>query len=217
VTALAVAFVQLVVPAVVTSAVESSPLVRGQPVTVTVDTSVTGVLLHAQIDRIRITGQSLVESNATIAALDVTLSGVSITDRTFDAAGGTLSGVVIDPAGATPITLPTVALAGASAAVTATISLDAAEATSLIESHLRSAGAPAGVTVSLAQGHLDLLVAGHSIPARIDTTAQTATLVVDGLNLHETLLQAPAGGAWTIGDVEISPTGIQVSLDLSLD
>jgi hypothetical protein len=216
VTALAVALVQLALPAVVTAAVEGSPLVRGQPVAVTVETSLGGVLLHGEIDSVRITGANLSEPPATIGDLDVTLSHVSMVDRTFASADGTLVGVVMDPTAAAPIELPTVWIGGSSSALTATVALDAQQTVALLEARLKAAGAPADARVALIPGGIDLSVLGHSVPARIETTAETVQLVSEQAGLDVTLLEAPAGGPWQIGDLQVTPGGMQMTLDLEV-
>jgi len=212
---LAVASVQVLLPAVATAAIQGSSLVRGQPVVVTVETSIAGVLLHGEIDSVRITGTNLSEPPATIGDVDVTLSRVSLIDRTFGSADGTLIGVVVDPTAAVPIELPTVLLGGDSSALTATVTLDAQQTVALLQARLKTAGAP-DARVALTSGGIDLSVLGHSVPARIEASAEAVQLVSEQAGLHLTLLEAPAGGPWQIGDVQVTPGGIQLTLDLEV-
>jgi hypothetical protein len=214
---LAVAFVQVLLPAVATAAIQGSPLVRGQPVAVTVETSVTGVLLHGEIDSVRITATNLSEPPATVGDLEVTLSDVSIADRTFASADGSLVGVVVDPTQGAPIELPTVWLGGSSSALTATVALDAQQTLALLQARLKAAGAPSDARVALSSGGIDLSVLGHSVPARIETTAEAVQLVSEQAALRVTLLEAPAGGPWQIGDLQVTPGGMQLTLDLEVN
>ncbi|HLX35677.1 MAG TPA: hypothetical protein VKR30_10610 [Candidatus Limnocylindrales bacterium] len=209
------AVVQYAIPAVVTAAVRSSPLARGQNLTVQVDTSLTGVFLHGSVDRIAIGGANVTEPNATISLVDITLADVSILDRTFASATGTLTGVSVDLSDGSPIQLTSVAVSGSSSSLQTAVDLTAAEASIALRDRLRAAGIPAD-SVQLVRGGVDIVVAGRTIPARVVVTAGSVSLDAGPPYPAVTVFSAPAGGDWTIGSVDVSATGIRVTVAISL-
>jgi len=215
VTLLAAAVVQLVLPSLVAGDVEGSPLLRGQQVEVHVDTSVAGVLLHGRIDSIRITGTSLTEPNATIAALDLTLADVAIADHTFDTASGSLDGVTITTVNGGSIPIDTVAISGFSSTVLATVRIGATAAEAALRSLLQAAGVAVS-SVSLGAGVVDVTIQGHAIQARLVTNGNQLVLDAGSPVAPIELLSAPAGGEWRIDTVDVTASGIAIEVAIDL-
>jgi hypothetical protein len=206
---LAFVAVQLALPAVAASAVKASPLLRDQDVTVSVETSFAGVLLHGDLDRVVITGQNLTEPRAAVGRVSVTLSGVSILDRTFVSAAGTLTGVDVGVGATSPIHVDVVNLGGSGSTLTAEIQVGAAAATTAMRDRLRAAGVPVDV-VSLAAGHVDLTIGGLVIASQVAMTESSVSLDAGPLLPSLPILSAPAGGEWRIDQVEVTPAGLRI-------
>jgi hypothetical protein len=213
---LAFVVVQFALPAVVTSAVRSSPLVRGQNVAVQVDTSLTGLFLHGRIDRIVITGRDLSEPSATIADVSVTLSEVSILDRTFATAAGTLSGVDVEVGSSAPILhIEMVNLSGSASTLTAEVQVSRAAAEAGLLAPLRAAGVPVDA-VSLARGRIDLTIAGLLVETQTVLTESGLSLQAGPLSPSVPILSGPAGGAWRIDEVDVTTSGLRIVLSIAL-
>jgi hypothetical protein len=183
--------------------------VRGQNVSVQVDTSLAGILLHGRIDRIVITGHDVTEPNATLASVAVTLSDVSLLDRTFAAASGTLSGVDIGVGSATPIHVDSVDLSGSTSTLTATVQISAAVAAAAITARLRAAGVPID-GVSLASGRIDLTIDGQLVETQAVLAANSLSLQVGSAFPSLPILTGASGGAWRIDAVDVSPAGLRL-------
>jgi hypothetical protein len=203
------------IPALVAAAVETSPVVHGQAVDVLTDASVTGVFLGGRIDRVRITGTNLSEPSTTIGGLDVVLSGVSILDRTFESASGTIAGASVEIDGSsTPIQIPAVALSGSSSALVATVQLGVPEAEALLRGRI-TRSVPVDEIRLTADG-ADLVVHGQVVHARLVVTSDTLTLVPDSPLPSAVILSAPSASAWRIQSVQVDPTGVRIAISISL-
>jgi hypothetical protein len=212
---LAWALVTVLLPAAVSAGVRDSPFLRGQAVRVNVQTSLAGVFLHGSVDRITISGRGLSEPNASVASADIVLTDVSIVDRSFTGAAGTLTGVNVDVAASGGLPLGVVTLSGPSKALAAVADMDAATASAALRVRFAAAGIPVDV-VSLAAGRIDLTIAGRTVAAIPVITATEVRLEADGGVVNLPIVTLPAGGEWRIAAIEVTPFGIRVTALLSL-
>ncbi len=209
---LAVVLAQLVLPAVVSAAILGSPALRGQAVSVRVETSLAG-LVSGRIDQIVLAGNGLAEPSVTISSVDLTLVEVSILDRSFASAAGNLSGVAFSIDTSSPIFIPTAELSGSNRTVFATVDLDPATSASAIQARLRAAGLSVD-GVSFADGRIDLTVAGRTVEAR-------TVLTNSGLSLESTefasvlILPTPATSEWRVRTATVTPAGLQIVIGIS--
>ena len=201
--------ITLLLPTAIAAQVRDSPLLRGQPVEVDVQTSLTGLFLHGTIDRITISGEGLREPEASVGTAQIDLTNVSILDRAFASATGTLTDVTVDGASAVPLPLGTVTLGGSSRDLSAIADIDAAAAATAIKGSFVAAGVPVEA-VSLAAGRIDLAIAGRTITARPVITSTEVRLEAEGL-ASLPIVRLPATGEWRITAITITPGGIRVT------
>jgi hypothetical protein len=213
--ALAVAAVNVILPAAVSVAVRDSPFLRGSDVRVEVDASLTGVFLHGSIDRITISGDGLDAPNARIASAAIVLKDVGIVDRSFASATGTLGGVDLEATGAGALHLETVTLDGSSRALTAVADLDAASAVAAIRAKFIAAGVPVD-GVSLAAGRIDLSIGGRTIVATPLVTATEVRLETGAVGVSMPIVTFPTTGEWQVTAIVVTPRGVQVTALVAL-
>ena len=213
--ALAFGFTRFALPALVSAAIESSPLLHGQPATVTTETSLAGVVLGGRIDEIRITTDHLDEPNASIDWVDLTLRDVSMLDRSFASASGELGGVSLDLGDDEPVLIPSIHVGGSATSLSATLDFDAAEAEYVFRSRLTSAGIPIDA-VRLGVGQVEVTVRGQIVVASV-RLADGGVVLDGGPTVGAIpLLEAPAGGEWRVEEVGVLPTGLHLVVSISL-
>jgi len=212
---LAFAIVTVLLPAAVSAGVRDSPFLRGQAVQVDVHTSFEGVFFRGRVDRITISGNNLTEPNARVANADIALTDVSIVDRSFDRAAGTLSGVDVDVASAGALHFETLTLGGSSQALTALADLDATTAATFLRGRLVAAGTPVEA-VSVAAGRINLTIAGVTIGAVPVITPTDVRLEADGGSVSLPIVTFPGTGEWQITAIQVTAAGIRVTALVSL-
>jgi len=215
ITALAVVVVRFALPAVVDSAVRSSPFVHGQPVTVVTDTSFEGVFLRGQIDAIEISGHDLSEPNARIGAATITLRDIPLVSRTFASASGTLTDVDLQVAGVPLARVSSVGLTGTSSTLEADVLIAASAAEAAIQARLEDANVPVQA-VKLGEGHVNITIAGQVLSAQLRLGSAGLQLDVGAPVVPIDLVAVPAGGEWRIDSVLVSPDGIRMAVAISL-
>lgn len=186
--------------------------VAGDDVEVSVDLLGPGIL-GGRVPSVRLQADDLEVRSATIGRLDVTLSEVSATDRSFRSVSGTLWDVRVDGPGGRTVVLEVIDLEGPAEATRATGRLDRWESQALVQ----AVAAQAGVTVdeiTLGDGVLAIQQGGQTTQAQVHMTGET--LILETAGAAPVVLLAPApSGSWRLRDVRISPDGI--TLDLSVD
>jgi hypothetical protein len=213
--ALGVAIVTVLLPAAASAGVRDSPFLRGQAVRVDVQTSFEGVFLDGRVDRITISGSGLSEPNATVTTADIALIDVSIVDRSFRRAAGTLTDVDVDVASAGALHLETVTLSGSSRALTALADLDATTASTFVRGRLAAAGIPVNA-VTFEAGRIDLTIAGVTIAAIPVITSTEVRLEAEGGGVSLPIVAFPSTGEWQITAIQVTPAGIRVTALVSL-
>jgi hypothetical protein len=210
---------------VLTSAVSAAGLQADDTtVTVTSDPPTDLVGLHA--DRVTIHATDATFRGLAIGSVDLELYGMALLDRSADEVDGVLTDVTVPDVGGTDLTLDSISLGGGGDTITATTTIDAAQAETLIADAIeRRTGArptsvqlssPNVVTVELGGatvgGVLDLTEAGDLTV----TMADTPLGAVDGTLLHAGtdlpirltgLVVTPAGDLRLSGDLSIGILG----------
>ncbi len=171
-------------------------------------------ILGGRVPSVRLQADDLEVRSATIGRLDVTLSEVSATDRSFRSVSGTLWDVRVDGPGGSPVVLEVIALEGSAEATRATARLDRSESQALVQ----VVAAQAGVTVdeiTLGDGVLAIQQGGQTTQAQVRVTGEALILETAGAD-PVVLLPSPPSGSWRLRDVRISPDGMMVDLSVDL-
>jgi len=154
--------------------------------TVTVSSDPPTDLIGLHADRVRVRATHATFRGLEIGALDVTLQGVAIVDRTARSVDGRLPDVVVPNVGARPLTLGSIALSGGGDAVVATTTIPAGEAVALIADGLEAKLGIRPTSVVLASPDRLTVRLGVAVSGRLAVTA-TGDLVVR-------VLDGPAAG-----------------------
>lgn len=217
--ALIVAGVAIVVPLVarpvIAAAVQGASPFGDQPLQVEVDCNVFG-LLTGTVDRIHVRGADLERGEATIAALDVTLTDVTTSGNAFDAVAGTLAAITLPIEEGTALTIDEVHLSGSSAEATASASLGRAAAIRLIEWAFADAGVDvAGVELGTATVVFQVFGTRAEVPIGVE---DGAIVLVDpfGTGAFEVITPAP-DDAWRFTGVAVTPAGLTIDANVDVE
>lgn len=216
--ALIVAGVAIVVPLVarpvIASAVLGASPFGDQPLQVEVDCNAFG-LLTGTVDRIHVRGTDLERGEATIAALDVTLTDVAIGGNAFDAVIGTLATITLPIDAGSALTIDEVRLTGSSAEATASASFDRAAAIRLIEWAFADAGVQvSGVELGTSTVAFEVFGTRAEVPIGVD---EGAVVLVDpfGTGAFEVITVAP-DDAWRFTGVAVTPAGLTIDANVDV-
>jgi len=180
-------------------------------VTVSADPPTDLVGLHA--DRVRIRATHATFRGLEIDALDVTLTDVSLLDRTAATVSGRLEGVTLPNIGGRSMRLGTITLSGGGSAVIATTTVPATEVEALIADAAESALGIRPTKVALAAPDRVTAQVGVAVAGRLAATP-AGDLVITGLD-------APAAAGDIVllrggEDVPIRITSVTVNADGSV-
>jgi hypothetical protein len=158
---------------VLTSAVQAAGL-QSDDTTVTVSSDPPTDLVGLRADRVRIRATDATFRGLDIGSLDITLSDVSLADRTAQGVSGRMDDVSVPVQGEDPIMLTSITLTGGANHVIATTTLPAAQAEARISDAIEAKLGRRPTDVSLAA------------PDRV-------TITVGGLEVHGRLVVTPSG------------------------
>jgi hypothetical protein len=168
-------------------------------------------LLSGAAQSVRLEGDDVSVPHGVVAHVDVTLDDVSLSDHSFSAVSGTLTGVRLNAPGG-PVTVGTVTLDGPSQRMRATGSMSASESRKLVRNVARQAGIQVD-NVQLKDGKVTLESGSLSQDASLRVAGNA--LVLDQPGQPSLVLVAPAPSEkWQISSVDVSPAGISVGLDV---
>jgi hypothetical protein len=215
--ALIVGAVAIVVPLIarpmIVAAVQGASPFQSGPLDVEVDCNVFG-LLTGTVDRIHVRGANLRRGDATIEALDITLTDVATSGRRFRTVDGTLASTRVTLAGGSGLTIDQVRLARSSSNMTAVATLDVAAAARLIE----AAFAEAGVDVSgveLGAGTVAFQIFGTRAEVPIGVE-DGAIVLIDPFGTGPFEIVTPGeNDGWRFTGVVVSGAGM--TIDAALD
>jgi hypothetical protein len=168
-------------------------------------------LLSGAARTVRLEGDDVGVPHGVVGHVDVTLDDVSLSNHSFSAVSGTLTGVRLNAPGG-PVTVGTVTLEGPSQRMRATGSLSASESRKLVRNIAKGAGIAVD-NVQLKNGKVTLENGSQSQDASLRIAGNA--LVLDQPGRPSTVLLAPAPSEkWQISSVDVSPAGISVGLDV---
>ena len=204
----AVVVVPMVVRPIVIDAVRAASPFGAAPLDVEVDLNALG-LLRGKVDRIHVHGAKLVTGDTTIGALDLTVTGVSTTDRGFEAITGRLSTLSVPWVEGSTITIDGIDLVGQSGAVVASATLDAKAGVALVGAAFGDAGVPVD-DIELADGGVTLVVLGHQVELALEV--QDGALVLPDVlgGGPVTLLEPGPDDPWRLTGVSVTAAGMVI-------
>jgi hypothetical protein len=185
---------------------------EGDDVEVSVDLLGPGIL-SGRAPSVRIQGNELDVPRAVIGRVDLTLTEVSLSDRTFETVSGTLYEVRVTGPGDVGIVVETIDLEGPAEATRATGRLDRPESEALVREIASQAGLEVD-DVIVGDGSITFQQGGRTVDARLRVTGDA--LILDPVGVEPIVLLAPApSDSWRLSDVIITPDGMTV--DLTVD
>lgn len=184
----------------------------GDDVEVSVDLLGPGII-SGRAPSVRFQGNEVVVSRAVIGRVDLTLTEVSFSDRSFETVSGTLYEVRVTGPGDVAIVVDVIDLEGPAQATRATGRLDRPESEALVREIARQAGLDVD-DVILGDGLITIQQGGQSVDARLRVAGDA--LILDPAGVEPIVLLAPAPSeSWRLSDVVITPEGMTV--DLTVD
>ncbi len=190
---------------VLTAGVQAAGL-QSNDITVNVTSDPPWDLAGLRADRVRVRATTATFRGLQIGALDVAFQNVALLDRTAAGVNGRLSGVTVPNVGGHPLGLAAITLSGGGSAVTATTTVAAVDAQTLVASGIASA---TGINLPVTDVHL---AAPNKVAVKAAGLTATATLSVDASgNLVAT---APGIGPVTVlragEDLPVRLTSVKV-------
>ena len=205
---LAIVLVPVIVGPLVASAVRAASPFGETSLDVQVDVNALALIVGT-VDRIHVTAADLDVDGTTVDDLDVTVTRVSTTDRSFAAIDGALSGIAVPTDIGGVVDLERVDLSGPSDDVLATARLTPEAAVALLTQSLTDAGlAPDGV--ELIDGGVGLVLFGQRVDVPLGVV--DGALVLPGIaGGSELVVFAPEADApWRLTGVVVTPSGILI-------
>ena len=203
----------IVRPMVVDAVREASPF-GDAPLEVEVDIDPVSLLLGS-IDRVRVTGSNLQAEGADIAGIDLTLTDVSTSTRTFRSLTGRLSGVVLPFVQSTELFVGTIELSGSSGDLEAVARLDLRSALALIGNAFADAGIAVD-SLELTDGGVAMVLFNQrvEVPVGADAGALVLPNVLGGPLV---IVQPGPDDRWRITGAAVTPAGMDVHISLEPD
>lgn len=203
----------IVRPLVVDAVRDASPF-GDQPIEVEVDVDPVALMLGT-IERIRVTGAGLEAEGAQIAGLDLTLTDVSTSTRTFRAISGRLSGVALPFVQSSTLVIDTIELSGASDSIGAVARLDPRATLAVIGNAFADSGI-AVESLELADGGIAMVLFGQRVA--VPVAAEDGALVLPDVGGGPLVVVEPGpDDRWRIAGVTMSPTGMDVVISFDQD
>lgn len=215
-TAALIAFVVIVVvPAIagpmLSGAVRDAGF-AGDDVEVSVDL-VGPAILSGKVPSVHFQADDVVLSEGRVGRVDVTLQGVSLSDRSFESVSGTLERIQVKGPSGRQLMVETLELDGPAAETRGRGRVGVADARTLVMQVARDAGIQVD-DVTLEDGHIVLTQAGTTFDARLRVAGEALILERSGADAAVLVAPAPSE-AWRLRDVRITPDGLEV--DLTMD
>ena len=214
VVALAVAalvVVPMIVRPMVVDAVRQASPFGDAPLEVQVDIDPVSLMLGS-IDRVRVTGAGLQAEGADIALLDLTLTDVSTSTRTFREVSGRLTGVSLPFVQTSTLIVDTIELSGASGDLKAIARFDLRSALALIGNAFADAGIAVD-SLELTDGGAAMVLFNQRVEVPIG--ADAGALAIPEVLGGELVIVAPGpDDRWRITGAGVTPSGMEVHVSL---
>ncbi len=167
-------------------------------------------ILTGRAPSVRVQADDVEVPRAVIGRVDVTLTDVSVPDRSFASISGTLDDVRVTGPGGLALVVQTIDLEGPAEATRATGSMDRTGSEALV----REIAGQAGVQldeVTLGEGSLTVEQDGRATEAQLRVAGDA--LILDAEEADPVVLLAPAPSeSWRLKDVRVTPDGMVVEL-----
>lgn len=208
----ALVIVPIVARPIVSDAVREALPFGDQAVEVDVELNPVGLLLGT-IDRIHVTGSGLAAEGAIIGDLDITVTGVSTTSRTFRTVSGRLGNVELPFVPSTTLVVTSIELDGPYGDVDAVARLDVRASLSLIGNALADAGIPVE-QLELIDGGVAFAILGQrvEVPLGVDGGALVLPDVAGGGPL--VIVEPGPDDPWRLMAVGVTPAGFAIDVAL---
>jgi hypothetical protein len=203
--------IPLVTQSLVTSAIRDAGL-QADDVDVSIDLLGLGIL-NGRAPSVHVVADDVTVPRAVIGHIDLRLTDVSMTDRSFQSITGTLDDVLVMGPLGLPFTVDRIDLDGPAEHTRARGRIGADQGEAFIEQVARDAGIEVD-QVTLGDGHLVMENDGRSTDAdlRIDGDA----LILEQPGAQPVVLLAPAPSEhWSLQDVRVSPDELRIDLEVN--
>lgn len=170
-------------------------------------------ILSGRAPSVRLRADDVEVPRAVIGHIDVTLTEVSVSDRSFESISGTLHDVRVTGPGGTALVVEDIDLDGPAEATRATGRMDRPESEALVREIAQQAGVDVE-EVSLGEGSLTIEHGGRATEAHLRVAGDALILETAGADPVVLLAPAPSE-SWRLRDVRITPDGMTV--DLTVD
>lgn len=208
----ALVIVPIVARPIVEDAVRAALPFEDQPLVVEVDLDPLG-LLTGTIDRIHVTGTALKAEGANIGDLDMTVTDVSTTDRTFRSVAGRLADVELPFVQATTLVITSIDLDGPFGDVDAVANLDVRASLALIGSAFADAGIPVE-QLELVDGGAALSMLGQRVEVQV-AIDQGALVLADVGGAGPLVIVEPGpDDPWRLTGVRATTSGFAIDVAL---
>ncbi len=208
----ALAIVPIVARPIVADAVRAALPFGNQPVEIEVDLNPVGLLLGT-IDRIHVTGSGLQAEGAVIGELDMTITDVSTSSRTFRTASGRLRDIELPFVQASTLVITSIVLDGPYGDVDAVALLDVRASLTLIGNTFADAGV-AVEQLELIDGGVAFVILGQrvEVPLAVDEGALVLPDVGGGGQM--VVVEPGPDDPWRLTGVRVTPSGFEVDVAL---
>jgi hypothetical protein len=184
----------------------------GQDLHVGVNLVGTGIL-SGRAESVHVQARNINVPHGMVGDMDLTLHDVSAMDRSFSAVSGTLHDVHVSGPNGIPVVVNTVDLSGPATTAQARGTISGPDAERLVSAAAAASGTKVD-SVRLSQGGLTVSSGGRTTQARLRVAGRALILDHEGAS---TVLVAPAPSEdWHLEGVSITPTSIQVDLEVDV-
>jgi hypothetical protein len=195
-------------PGVVSAIIRGTPPLAGQDVAV--DANVDPVaLLSGRIASVQIQGQNLRTAEGSADSVNVTVTGLSVVDRSFAGITGHLAGATLRSDTNGTATFTSVELSGSSSSLLGRATIAPDEASRLVIARL----ADVGITLDaleVATGSLGVTIGGQRFEATLRLEDGSLVLDTNGAVPPLEVVKASEFGAWRASSVTVEPGGVVI-------
>lgn len=208
----ALVIVPVVARPIVADAVRAALPFGDQPVDVEIDLDPVGLLLGT-IERIHVTGRGLEAEGARIGELDMTVTDVSTTSRTFRTASGRLQNVELPFVQSSTLVINSIELDGPYGDVDAVALLDVRASLALVGNAFGDAGV-AVEQLELIDGGVAFTILGQRAEAPLGVDAGALVLPDVGGGGPLVIVEPGPDDPWRITGVSVTPAGFAIDVAL---
>lgn len=208
----ALVIVPMVARPIVTDAVRAALPFGDQPVHIEVELNPLS-LLQGTIERIHVTGRGLEAEGAIIGELDITVTDVSTSSRTFRTASGRLDNVELPFFLASTLAITSIELDGPYGDVDAVALLDVRASLTLVGNAFADAGVPVE-QLELIDGGAAFVVLGQRVEVQLAIDDGALVLPDVGGGGPLVIVEPGPDDPWRLTGVRVTPSGFAIDVAL---